>query len=358
MTAETASQHCLHQGEGEPVPDEIVKPPKGKPILEKATPPWHAVAFVCTVMTTCVHQCRTSVQSLDQVAVLETFTHRIFPQYVSLPMLGWIRAAIAASIWIVFYNTLTSDGWVQTTSYPSGSRLQSGVKIMMRGSRTLFPFTSWCWILLGVSFTFHAALALAVAYQGEDWVMHYLKACPWFLRGILLTWETTAPCALLVSSVIRYAIWDKVKKGPGNTVHLKHIRNIFSHNLNSVFVLTEVALLGGLPVRMSEMYLGPFLGSIYVWIAWSLTGFWVPTKKHGPHYIYFFLDTTLGYKTTMALVALSATLCLFYVLLARAVEGLNLLADVILLDDFPPLLLACHVTFVLGIASLVCRFND
>jgi hypothetical protein len=182
-------------------------------------------------------------------------------------------------------------------------------------------------MLLGTSFTIHGAMALAVAYQGEDWVRERVEVTPWILRSILMLWQTTAPCAFLVSSVIRYVIWDQVKKGAGDTKHLKHIHNVFCHNLNSIYVLAEVALLGGLPVRLSEMYLGPIYGCVYIWMAWSLTEFWTD-KKYGPHYIYFFLDTTLpGYKSTVALAALTATLAFFYCLLSCVSVWLHHLTD-------------------------------
>ena len=331
--------------------------PKEKKVVEKAPPPWHAWVYVVIVMTTSIRQCQSTIHTIDEVAVLDTFTNRVFPEYISLLMLGWIRFAIAVSIWVVMVSTITSDGWIQTTNYPPHSKLQSGVKIAMKGSRTLFPFTSWCWILLGISFTCNSALALGVAYKGEEMVLPYIQSTPWILRSILMVWQTAAPCAFLVSSVIRYVIWDKVKNGPGDTKHLKHIRNMFSHNLNSVYVLLEVALLGGLPVRINEMYLGPIYGTVYVLMAWSLTGFWAE-KRFGPHFIYFFLDTTVGYATTISLAALTATLSMFYVMLAYATVWLSSLTDYYIFTDFPQVLLACHVGFVVGLASLVCRMND
>lgn len=172
-----------------------------------------------------------------------------------------------------------------------------------------------------------------------------------------MIWQTAAPSAFLVSSVIRYVIWPQVLKGPGDTTALKHIRNKFSHNLNSVYVLSEIALLGGLPVRLSEMYLGPIYGCIYIWIAWSLTAFWTP-PKYGPHFLYFFLDTTMGYDTTIAIAGLTVALSMFYALLSSATVWLESLTDYYIFEDFPQFLLACHLAFVLGIASLVCRFRD
>jgi hypothetical protein len=332
--------------------------PKDKAVLNSALPPWHAVAFVVSVMTLCIHQCGSTVHSLDEVAVLSTFTKRVFPESISLAALGWIRLAIALSIWMVLVSTIMSEGWIQMTKYYPGSKLQSGIPIVMRGSRTLLPFTSWCWILLGISYTYNAAIALAVVYQGEGWVLQCLQSTPWILRTIVLTWETAAPCAFIVSSVIRYVIWDKVLKGgPERTVHLKRFNTLMSHNMNSVFVLTEIALLGGLPVRLSEIYVGALVGTAYVWMAWALSGYWA-AKEHGPHYIYFFLDTTLGYTTTIALMALMTALCLFYLLLSMASVGLNRMSQISSLGDDPGHLFILHLAFVLGISSLVCRFND
>ncbi|CAB9497397.1 expressed unknown protein [Seminavis robusta] len=326
---------------------------KDKP-LDRAPPPWHSVAFVACITALSLYQCVSAIHSLDKVAVLDTFTHRVFPEYVSLALLGWVRLAIAILIWVVFVSTVTSDGWIQTTRYRAKSKLQSGVPIVMKGSRTLFPFTAWCWILLGISFTSHALIALTVAYNDNN--QGDLPSTPlWMLRAILLIWETTAPCAFLVSAVIRYVIWDMVLQGgPERTVQLKHPRNLMSHNMNSIFVVTEICLLGGLPVRLSEVYLGCLYGSLYIVIAWSLTRYWT---SQGPHFLYFFLDTTLGYTTTISIAALTATLCLFYALLSVSLVALNQLTAM-LPDNSSQLLLLCHIAFVLGVASLVCRFHD
>lgn len=330
--------------------------PKDKAVLQHARPNWHSLTYVLSMTTFCSYQCYTAVDKIDEVAILETWTRRVFPSLLSLKALGWIRIAIAISIWATMYETVTSEGWIQTTVYNPRSRLQRGVQLHMKGVRTLFPFTSWCWILLGVSFSCHGGLALAVEYIGEDFVLEFLQASPWILRSLLLIWQTTAPCAFLVSSVIRYAIWDVVLNGPGTTDGLKHFRNIMSHNANSVFVLAEVALLGGLPVRLSEMYLGPLYGSAYIWMAWSLTDFWAP-KKCGPHFIYFFLDTTRGWSSTAALVALTSVVTLFHFILAVSKVGLDHISQYFESEDSLGRLV-CHVAFVLGIASLVVRFRD
>lgn len=332
--------------------------PKSKPALAHARPPWHSLAFIAASVTICIHKCRSNIEKIDEVAVLETWTRRVFPSLLSLQAMGWIRICVALSIWITLAETVTSEGWVQTTNYKPGSKLQSNVKIVMKGRRTLFPFTSWSWILLGISYTSHGILALAVSHWGETYVLEKLhQMSPWILRIILFVWQTAAPSAFLVSTVIRYAIWDVVKKlGPGKTDGLKHPRNMMSHNMNSVFVLLEVALLGGLPVRTSEMYLGPLYGSAYVCIAWCLTSFWA-AKEFGPHFLYFFLDTTRGFASTLALMVLTTTLCLFYVLLAGAKVGLDHMTRYFESEDSPGLI-ALHVAFVLGIASLIIRYRD
>lgn len=85
------------------------------------------------------------------------------------------------------------------------------------------------------------------------------------------------------------------------------------HNINVLYAVTETALLGGLPVRLSELSLAPLVGIAYVIFSWNMTMVW--NKPQGPQFIYFFLDTTLpGYQPTIALLGLMSALFLFFLL--------------------------------------------
>ena len=209
----------------------------------------------------------------------------------------------------------------------------------MKGFRTQLHFTSWAWNLLGISFALNSAIALMVAYGMGD------KLNPWLLRAALLIFEVAAPNALLVACVIRYAIWPRILSSGGSTTQLRHWRTLLWHNANVIMALTEVSLLGGLPVRFSHFAVAPLFGIVYILFTWYMTPYWV---EEGPQFIYFFFDTTLGYTTTIALVILLLVLMTFY--------GLFVVGDQLLdhLGGGP----IVHALAVVLVSSLVCRFRD
>jgi len=158
------------------------------------------------------------------------------------------------------------------------------------------------------------------------------------------------PSAMLVAFVVRYAIWpNMMEHGRGNdpTGPLKLPRVLILHNVNVLIVLTEISLLGGLPVRTSDFAVSALFGVVYVLFSWSVRNSWAPTK-HGPQFLYFFLDTTLGATTTFALLALLIVLMVFYGLFCGLHAALDHLGGGI----------AVHVLAVVLVASLVCRFRD
>lgn len=201
----------------------------------------------------------------------------------------------------------------------------------------MFPFTSWAWNMLGVSFTLSGYIAVKQ------------EASPVLLRTALFFWEAAAPFSFLVATVIRYAIWPGVLKGDGDTSNLKMIRNMLMHNANVVMSLTEAALLGGLPVRWSHVSIGPVVGIAYILFTWAMSTSWNDTAKVGPQFIYFFFDTTLpGYTSTIALLVLLVVLMMFYAFFASC--------DLLL--GFVPFGIAGHTLFAAGLASIMMRFRD
>jgi len=110
--------------------------PKAKSITSNipisARPPWHAVVFVLSVLAVSIHSCRSNISSIDEIAVLKTWTHRVFPSLISLKALGWIRICIATIIWFVMGQTMVSDGWIQNTD----DHLQTGFQIKARCHNT------------------------------------------------------------------------------------------------------------------------------------------------------------------------------------------------------------------------------
>jgi len=210
----------------------------------------------------------------------------------------------------------------------------------MRGYRTQLPFTSWAWNLLGLSFALNGIISLLVAYGKESLIS------PWMLRLALLTFETAAPTTLLVACVVRYAIWPRVLQATGDTAQLMGFQAIVMHNVNVLFALTEVSLLGGLPVRFSHFSVAPMFGIVYILFTWFMIPRWIPGEAQ---FIYFFFDTTLGVKfMTIALLSLLLILMAFYGLFGAFDQVLSHLQG-------GPIV---HVMSVVLVSSVVCRFRD
>jgi len=91
------------------------------------------------------------------------------------------------------------------------------------------------------------------------------------------------------------------------------------------------------------------LGLIYVQFAWWMSNRWYPQENgSGPQFLYFFLDTTLGWTTTKALVALLFVLLLFYVVFSVIDDVLEHLDGGLVL----------HLTSCVLASCLACRIRD
>eukprot|EP00979_Chaetoceros_neogracilis_P005255 scaffold937_cov166-Chaetoceros_neogracile.AAC.1 len=94
------------------------------------------------------------------------------------------------------------------------------------------------------------------------------------------------------------------------------------------------------------MALAPLFGVFYIIFSWSFRFNWVPSGK--PQFVYFFLDTTLGRTSTIALPLLLGILALFY-------------AFFVIIDDILLILgggQIAHVGLVATLSVIVCRFKD
>lgn len=272
------------------------------PSFSTALPPWHAGAFWISILMLSLV---TMPKDLNNLSTIEIFTRRVFPELMSLQALGITRLAIATSCWLVtFYISLISKGWDISTTYKPDSKL-TDTTFRLSGWKTFCPFTSWCWILLGTYFSLAGYIAIMVHWgrgaEIEQWV----------LRAAYVCWELSAPFALMVSAVVRYAIWPVVlaSKRPHK---LASFRNQMQHNFNSVFALTEMALLGGIPVQFSHLSLSCLLGSVYILFTW-LACYNYAKPEAGPQYLYWFMDPTRGKASTIALGALLLVLVLSFV---------------------------------------------
>lgn len=272
------------------------------PPLAIAFPPWQASGLVGVLLAVSI---LTLPKDLDDLATVETFTRRIFPDLISLPALVIVRLGVAISCWMVtIYMIFLSTGWDINTTYRPNSKLQN-TTLKMSGFRTLCPFTSWCWIMLGSAFSLTGYIAL-MAHLGREQEIEQ-----WVLRAALVLWELSAPFALLVSAVVRYAIWPVVL-ATGKPHKLSSFRNQMQHNVNSFYVLCEMALLGGLPLEFAHISLPFFVGALYILFTWFNCYFYAD-PEFGPQYLYWFMDPTLGKVTTISLVALMTALVMSFV---------------------------------------------
>lgn len=330
----SSTEDVTEQREVAPVQQAVVQE-----ILSSAPPPWHAVGFIVLCFAILFPTLPTR-SKLDEVAHLETFSARLFPQYMSIQQLAWIRAILAGAVWMTTIFMATGSGWIQQTAYLKNSRLKR-VPNHLVGVKTLYPFTSWSWNLLGLSFTLSSYIAFQAASGGV--------VSPLLLRLAIVCWEIAAPCTLLVASVVRYAIWPGILKLPnGNSDELRSMRNFMMHNMNVVFALTESCLLSGLPVRWSHAALAALWGSLYVLFTWFMIHRW-NDPRHGPQFIYFFFDTTLpGYTATKVLALLLTILMVYFGIFCVQNALLKVLNGG----------LVTHVLFVGAVSSMVMRFRD
>jgi hypothetical protein len=306
--------------------------------LTSAPPPSHTVAVFVLILSLFVAHLP-SWENIDEIAVVETFTHVVFPHVIDVYTLLYVRLAIAlviafVSLYLVF---LLDGGWEQTTSYLPGSKLIMTPN-RLSGLQTMFPFTSWAWNLLGLSFGLNTYIGFA-ATAGYS-------VSPWLLRSAVILWEISAPFTLLVAAVVRYAIWPGVLRANGQTKELKSWRNKLMHNGNVLFAVLEVAVLGGLPLRWSHFTLAPIVGCVYVVFSWCMVTSW-NTPDHGPQFIYFFFDTTLpGNTPTFVLLVLALVMTIFYAIFCGCQSFLS--GDSLLV----------HLLFCGVVCGGVMRFSD
>lgn len=141
-------------------------------VLASAPPPWHSIALIGSVLAIFV-QMLPSWDEIDQVATLDTFSKS--EAWIGGPLqLGIYRFIIALTIWSTSLYLLCGPGWSLLTSWKPGSKLRSGATIRLQGIKTMFPFTSWSWNMLGLSYSLNALIALSVATGQDVWIAKQL----------------------------------------------------------------------------------------------------------------------------------------------------------------------------------------
>eukprot|EP00554_Chaetoceros_debilis_P004233 CAMPEP_0194080750 /NCGR_PEP_ID=MMETSP0149-20130528/6694_1 /TAXON_ID=122233 /ORGANISM="Chaetoceros debilis, Strain MM31A-1" /LENGTH=299 /DNA_ID=CAMNT_0038762529 /DNA_START=14 /DNA_END=910 /DNA_ORIENTATION=- len=275
-------------------------------------PSAQSVAFVLTVTAASIATLPNIFSTIDSVATIEICTTPLFPEYLSRSSLGWIRLGFSFFIGIVAVCRCFGPMIALHVHYLKGSKLTRSL-VFVGGLRTQAMFTSWSWNLLGISFAFSGLLTLYVDDSSRKYNRDEMMALPyiqWALRASILLFEISAPVAMLVSAVIKYAIWPRaLASKEGNTSSLKDNLTLFQHNSNIIMSLMEAGLLGGLPIRLADIALAPLFGVTYIFFSWGMRFKWIPGETH---FIYFFLDTTLGKTSTIALMALTAILMMFH----------------------------------------------
>lgn len=233
-------------------------------------------------------------------------------------------------------------------TYRPKSKLQAA-PLIFSGLSTQVFFTQWAWNMLTVSFFLSGLIPLLVANGKADVV----KSNPWLLRTALISFEIASPTALLVASVIKYVIWPRLLHNNCSTIHLQSFATLMMHNACVYMVLIEVCFLGKIPIFLSNIAVAPLFGILYVLFSWSMSNRWLQKKQKphnssvGPQFLYFFLDTTLGMETTIALIMLLTVLLFFYIFFWIADDALSHVPNVV-----------GRLVAILFVGTVFCRFHD
>lgn len=196
--------------------------------------------------------------------------------------------------------------------------------------------------MLTISFLLSGSTAFLLA--------HGKSVHPWILRVAHVSFEIAAPTELLVASVIKYAIWPRLLTNNRSTIHLKTFVTLMMHNGPIFMILIEVCFLGKIPILLSNIAVAPLFGVIYVFFSWYMSDKWLSkkeTKKSGPQFLYFFLDTTLQAESSAALIILLLVLLSFYFLFWVADDLLMHVPNAI-----------GRMAAVLFVVPVFCRFRD
>ena len=315
--------------------------------LRDAYPPFHTLLTFTITMAVCLY-CLPSLHSIDEHATIKAFTTSIFksgPFFLSPISLGSIRLSFAFICIMVTVAKIKKGCEFKIVRLP-GSKLRGGI-VAMRGWKTQGFYTSWAWNLLGLSFLLGGMIPILVASERGD----ILHNNPWMLRAALMSFEIAAPSAFLTSFIVTYALWPQAYKthGASGTVGFKGWINLLQHDGNSAMVLLEITFMGGLPVVLSHAAFAPLFAGVYQIFLWIMVNRWSP--KQGPVFPYFFMDTTLGARTTMFMLVLLATIGCFFALFAFLDMGITLIEH----GDHG---VVPNICCVLCISYLLMKFKD
>jgi len=339
---------------------------------EQALPSKHSISVCLAVLAICCSLIPNLLNTIDDVATVDKLTTPVFEGLMSRSTLGWLRLLIAISMSLVTIWRINFQRYIPIkATYLSGSRLKSA-QIELRGLRTQYMFTSWAWNMLTFSFAINGTLTLLAAYYGYgqndgDEKSNNDSGKGWIPRFALLLFEISASTSGLVAAATRYVLWPHALRNGAGTTGLKKITSLLQHNANVILSLIEVGLLGGVTVRMVDICLAPLFGLTYVLFLFFVRKTWVvvgvpaaegysscKAVSGDPHFPYFFMDPTLGVRSTQFLLALVAVLVASYS--SFAVAAGSFLGDSGNSDGWDQVLWRSSIVLVMS--SFVCRFRD
>jgi len=304
--------------------------------LRTAPPPIHSVSFVVIFLAICLKSLP-SMSSIDEVATIDAFTNTatdfVGLKSVAIARLLFAVFGVATSIYDYFFGSLTVN-----TKYHPRSKLVC-VPFELKGWKKNIFFTNLMWNMLTVSFCASGFIAWFVANGQED----LIHANPWLLRVALLAYEIAVPNEFLVASVVTYVLWGNMLDRGDDA--LRKPVCLVMHNAGIFMILAEVLFLGRIPLPLAHIVVTAIFGCFYVFFTWYMSDKWTPGA--GPQFVYEFMDTTMGMRTTYVILALLGALSFFYTLISL-LNGV--ITDV---ESF-------WVKIVLGgfICRFTCRFRD
>lgn len=317
--------------------------------LKSAPPPGEAVIFMIILTLISTYYLPYLIEHISSYeATKEVFLKRLHPEHISVEVLINTRLAFGLFCFCVtLYQVFLRKPTIMVPYLLPQSKLVK-CKVTLKGRLSTYMFTSWSWMLLGLHFLLSSYVTRCIYYNSDD-TKSQLPIPTWIIVLALVTWKISAPMTMLVGSVVKYALWPAAYKQNGPDHTMKYPLSLIQHNLNIIMALSELLLLGGLPVGMKHFLLPLIFGVLYVYFSWATMMHWNPNT--GPFAVYFFMDTTLGRTHTISLLLLLITLVTFYALfcgieylMGRVSDGTQGMGQ--------------NIVIMLVLCLLTCRFRD
>jgi hypothetical protein len=302
-------------------------------------PPWHSIVLIIVVLSFCG---KNMASSIDITTTRASITTPLFENYISQQTLGWIRIFFSIFCVITTITTLLAQPIEVTINYSKNSKLKS-FPMVFRGTHRQLFFTRITWNLLAISCGLNGLLTLWEYHESHQ---QWLSKNQWIYRVALYLFEVVSPSTMLVSCCVRYSLWPNALAKGAKTDGFKTITALLQHNANLLISLVEAALLGRIPVRLTDVPVGIGFQCCYVSMVWSMMYRWHPSGE--PQVLYHFLDPTLGMTTTISLLVLMFVSVLFnmlFVFLETILEHLN--------ENF-----LAHVLLIILVFSSLSKFRD